>query len=380
MRRVLVAALALVALAVPIAAAQSGDWSGGWTDPPATGTRDGKPLAYLDVAKALAGSVSHPNGVSRVSAVIVPNPDSPPPAGCDPVLESVSAEPSGTSATFQVNATFPCDIVYELRATAEANPSGDVTPSTPSPYQLPLFLAVVIPPAPVENVEATLEVDGNDRTVTLAWSAGSEPDLLGYVVTRTSGGETETLGQVDAGDDTELVDDNPPKGATSRYDVVAIRSGPDNQHEQVAAAATAVRVDVPPDAPADADANGDGQPDSNEPPLTTIVTGAPSQGRPDPSLLSSVNAAGPRGQPAPPTTLDTGFSETLTYPTLPNGEQATGPTGDPAVVVTFDEGSKGSPFADKGSMRMVAGGLVLLMGFFLITYLTRRAARAEYEL
>lgn len=370
MRRLLLAS-ALVMLAAPVAAAQSSDYSGGWTDPAPSSSRDGKPLAYLDRPKALTGEVSHPNGINGVSAIIVPDPDNPPTAGCDPKMDSVTAEQNGTSTTFHVNATFPCNLVYELKATAQANAGTGIPASPPPPYQLPLFVAAVIPPAPVDQVDAILEVNGDERKVTLQWPAGSEPDLLGYVVTRTASDSAETLGQVDAGDDTSMVDEDPPAGKTSRYDVTAVRRGPDDDHKQVAASPTSVQVVVPARA---ASAEGDGS-TGGEPPLTTIVNGEPSQGRPDPGLLTSVNARGPQAPPSPPTTLDTGFNETLDYPT-PTGEVAA-PTGDPAVVATFEETPE-SPFANKQTMTFVAAGLAMLVGALVITYVTRRAALDAY--
>lgn len=368
MRRLLVA-LALVVLAAPAAAAQSSDWSGGWTDPVPSSSRDGKPLTYLEEPKALTGEVSHPNGVSGIDALIIPDPDHPPAAGCDPTIDSVTAEQSGTSATYHVNATFPCNILYELKATAHANAGSGITGSTPDPYYLPLFVAVLIPPAPVDQVDAILEVNGDKRKVTLQWRAGSEPDLLGYVVTRTSSGTTETLGQVNAGDDTSMVDGDPPAGKTNRYDVTAVRRGPDDGHKQVASSPTSVKVVVPArTASADDGTNG-------EPPLTTIVNGEPSQGRPDPRLLSSVNARGV--PPSPPTTLDTGFNETLSYPTPAEEAAAPRTTGDPAVVATFEETSE-SPFSNKQTMTFVAAGLAMLVGALVISHVTRRAALDEY--
>lgn len=377
MRRLLLAAFALVTLAAPFAVAQTNGYTGGWTDPAPSATRDDKPLTYLEDAKAITGEVSHPNGIGDVSAVIVPDPDSPPPAGCDPTMEPVTAEPNGTSVTFHVNATFPCNIVYELRATAQANTGSGVGASPPPAFQMPLFVAAAIPPAPVGDVDAILEVSGSKRKITLQWAAGSEPDLLGYVVTRTTSGETKTLGQVDAGDDTTLVDDDPPAGKTSRYDVTAVRRGPDDEHKQIAATPTAVRVDVPAQS-ASTGGDGSGSGDSGEPPLTTIVTSETHQGAPNPGLLSSVNAAGSHGgPPSPPTTLDTGFNPTLSYPT-PADEAAAAPTGDPAVVVTFDEGGADTPWENRETMTFVAGGLALLVGALIVSHITRRAAREAW--
>lgn len=371
MRRLLVGAVALVLLAAPFASAQTDGYTGGWTDPAPTATHNDQPMTYLEAAAPLTGVVSHPNGISSVTAVLVPDPDAPVPAGCDATMDPVTAEPNGSSVTFHVHATFPCNIIYELRATAQANQSSDVGATKPDPFRLPLFVAAAIPPAPVQGVDAILEVDGSSRKVTLQWAAGSEPDLLGYVVTRTTSGDTKSLGQVDAGDDTRLADADPPAGKTSRYDVTAVRRGPDDDHKQVAAAPAQVRVDVPARSETSSGSGG-------EPPLTTIVSSGSSEPPPDPHLLSSVNAVGTHGTPAsPPTTLDTGFNPTLDYP-KPADDEVAAPVGDPAVVVTFDESGGESPWENRETMRFIAGGLALLVGALVVTYVTRRAAREAW--
>ncbi|MEA3020460.1 MAG: hypothetical protein QOI47_1984 [Actinomycetota bacterium] len=356
-----------------IAGAQSSGYSGSWTDPKPTTDRNGTPLAYLDRAAPLTGQVSHPNGISRVSAVLVPDPKNPAPKGCDGKVDpTVATEQNGTAVTFHVGATLPCDIVYQVRATVQANASPGLTGSTPPPYQMPLLVAVAIPPAPVSQVDATLEVNGNDRKVTLAWPSGSEPDLLGYVVTRVVGGKSETLGQVSAGDATQWVDKTPAPGTTSTYEVTAVRNGPDDSVKQVAAEPTQVAVDVPARSADSGSGGGTG-----EPPLTSVVTGAPAQGRPDPSSLSSVNRVNGSGPPTPPTTADTGFKQALQYPAGKPAAAAAAPTGDPAVVAVFDEGGGTSPLSNRSTMSYVAGGLAVLVGAFVIRTVTRRAAALD---
>lgn len=382
MRR-LITAVALVALgavpltmfAGPAGAQDSNGYSGGWTDPAPTAQSDGTMLAYLEAASALTGEASHPNGISGVSAVLVPDTNNPPPDGCDASMDQdVAAEQNGNAITFHVDATFPCNLRYQVKATVQANKSPGLTGSKPPPYQLPMVLAVAIPPAPVEHVDATLAVDGDNRSVTLDWPAGAEPDLLGYVVTRTAGGTTSTLGQVDAGDTTKFVDKHPPAGTSSRYAVTAVRNGPDDEVEQVPSDPTTVAVNVP---AASTSANQGGGTESG---LTTVVTGQPTRGRPDPGSLSSVRARGGSGRPSgPPTTLDTGFQETLPFqPGDPNAGSAPPPSGDDAAVALFDEDTSGSPLSDKHTMQLIAAGLVVLMFASMVLVVTRRAARDAY--
>jgi hypothetical protein len=392
MRRLLAtAALAVTVLAfTPSALAQDG-YSGGWTDPAPSKTRDDKPLAYTDRQQVLTGQVSHPNGIQSVGVVYVPDPDNTSSEGCGADAQPAVVEQSGTTAVFRMDATFPCNLVYEVRATAQARPSEGLGGSAPGPYVMPLLVAVAIPPEPVPVVEAVLEADEDDATVTLRWDAGREPDLLGYVINRTVAGDTETLGQVDAGARLVLVDTAPPAGTSPRYDVIAVRDGPDDEIEQVAAEPTSVVVDVP-DAPEADDADEDDDPSTDggsssgggddpvDPALAGDATTNENQGPPDAGSLSSVRVRGAQGRPTPPTTADTGFSETIDYGELEDGEQqvATMPTGDNSVVALYDESITGSPWSDKETMSFVAGGLAVLTGAGVMLTVTRRAARAAY--
>lgn len=384
MRRLLAtAALAVTVLAfTPPAGAQDG-YSGGWTDPAPSKTRDDKPLAYIDRQQALSGQVSHPNGIQSVGVVYVPDPNNESTEGCGADAQPAVVEENGTTAVFRMDATFPCNLVYEVRATAQARPSEGLGGSTPGPYVMPLLVAVAIPPAPVPVVDAYLDV--NDPSVTLTWEAGDEPDLLGYVINRTVAGETETLGQVDVRDSLLFVDADPPAGTSARYDVIAVRDGPDDEIEQVAAEPTSVVVDVPGEPePDDDDASTDGGSSSGggddpvDPALAGDATTNESQGRPDAGSLSSVRVRGAQGRPTPPTTADTGFSETIDYGEAGEGEAALVPAGDNAVVALYDESITGSPWSDKETMSFVAGGLAVLTGAGVMLTVTRRAARAAY--
>jgi hypothetical protein len=387
MRRVVAAAALVVAVVAttPTADAQDSGYNGRWIDPVPSATRDDKPLGYLDGDRPLAGEVSHPNGIRAVNAVLVPDADNPPPDGCAGEVDpNAELSPDGS---FKVHGTFPCNIVYEIRATAQANAGSGLGSSTPGPYSMPLLVAVAVPPAPVSQVDAALEVDGDDHAVTLTWPRGAEPDLLGYVVARTTDGDTEQLGQVDATDDApRFVDDDPPTGYTSTYSVTAVRTGPDDDVEQVPAAPTTVDVDVPGERASDGGSNGgssgsgkgtSGSGDPVDPELAGAQVQAGEQGRPDAGSLSSVRRRASTGRPTPPTTADTGFSETIDYGE-PGEEAAVLPGGDPSVVALYDESVTGSPWSNKETMSFVAGGLAVLMGAAVVLTVTRRAARAAY--
>jgi hypothetical protein len=75
----------------------------------------------------------------------------------------------------------------------------------------------------------------------------------------------------------------------------------------------------------------------------------------------------------PPTTLDTGFGETLPFDT--SGQALSAPEGDAAVVAAFEEEQL---LDEKQRMAFIAGGLAVLVGAAVILYVTRRAAREAY--
>lgn len=377
MRRLLLAVAAMAVVAMPTAWAQEG-YSGGWNDPAPSGVRDGKPLAYLQQVQRLSGHVSHPNGIASVNAFLVPNLDAPPPSDCEASADpSTATEPSGNGVIFHLTATFPCNLVYEVRANAQANASGGIGGGSPPPHVMPLFVAVAIPPAPVAYVDAELEMVGDAGRVVLSWPGGTEPDLLGYVIAR----DGEPLGQLDAGETTRFVDPEPPTGGTSRYSVTAVRRGPDDTVPQVSSRPTTVSVDVPATPDDDAAAGGgDGTGAGADPQIAGEATTAETRGAPGSGGLSSVRSraqAPPRL--GPPTTIDTGFDETLPFDTT--RAQAAAPTappvGDQAVVRVFDEDEL---LDEKQRLAFLAGGLAVLVGAAVIMHVTRRAAReAAYE-
>lgn len=377
MRRLLAGAALLVLLAAPAVRAQDSGFSRAeWTDPAPSADRAGTPLAYLERPQQLTGVVVHENGISRVTAVLVPDPTNPPADGCDATVDP-NATLDGDGVTFHVNATFPCNLVYEVRASAQSNPGTGIGARPAEQRAIPLLVAVAIPPAPVASVDAVVEIDGDDRSVVLEWPGNAEPDLLGYVITR----DGESLGQVNAGDATRFTDTDPP-GGTTDYAVVAYRQGPDEDVKQVPSSATAVSVELPPDPdePAGAEGDGDGGDAGGdggapvEPSLAGEQQAAAPSGRP--LSLSTGRAAGQRPPSlGTPTTLDTGFQETLPFDTSGGDETAIGPNGDPAVVATFEEEDI---LDEKQRMSFIAGGLAVLVGASVILHVTRRAAREAY--
>lgn len=356
------AAVLTVLAVVPEAHAQdTGYQRAEWTDPAPSGDVRGTPLAYLDSARSLTGVAVHDNGIANITAVLVPDPTNLPPEGCGATVDpNPSVEPDG--ATFHVQARFPCNRIYEIRANVQSNPGSGLGGRVPEPRAMPLLVAVAIPPAPVAVVEA--EVDG--REVTLSWPGNSEPDLLGYVVER----DGEPIGEVAAGDTTRFVDRDPPAaGGPVDYRVIAYRQGPDGEVKQVGSAPTAVTAEVPAE-PGAADEGASAEPD----PQVGGDEQAPPSGAPPGGGASGGARSQAPARLGTATTLDTGFGETLPFDT--SGEAAAPPTGDPAVVATFDDEADG--LDEKQRLSFIAGGLAVLMGAAVILHVTRRAAREAY--
>jgi hypothetical protein len=290
-------------------------------------------------------------------------------------MAPITVEQDGTTVTFHVDPTFPCNLVYQVKATAQARSSGPIGGKPPA-FQMPMAIAVAVPPAPVGTLTATASADGDKRAVHLEWRANSEPDLLGYVIRRTVRGTTADLGQVAVGETLEWDDHNPGSGTSNRYEVIAVRRGPDATVKQVASVPTVVDVEVK---SRSASGSGGGSQEGGGG-LTTVVTGQPVTGKPDSGQLSSVRARGGNGAPSgPPTTFDTGFQGTLPFKT--GDQSAAAPrngSGDPAVVATFDEGGSDSIFGSKAAMTFIAGGLAVLVGAAVLFHVSRRAAADAY--
>ena len=368
MRRALLAAalVAAAALTSLVPAWAHGEYSGGWTDP--------APGSVLDGLRGISGSASHVHGIEQVLLQSVVPEDVEAGEECaasgGPWAPVSGGGAQQVSFTFQV--VFPCNIVYRVDATAQAG-AGEGTrlepDPAPGPFPMQGRIAVAIPAAPVDGLDLRLAGPEDAREVVITWSGGAEPDIQRYVITR----DGEVLGEVAAGDELELVDAAAPPGARSTYEVTAIRSGPKGD---VAGQPADASIDVPErpvegdegDGAADEDGD-DGDDGGSGPPLGS--SSGPGGGTgPAPIGTSSRPVSG-----GPPTTLDTGFSETLPFdPAAPQAEEvAAPPTGDGSVVASFDDADE-PPVLNQETWTFIAAGLALLMGSMVIRHVTRRAA------
>ena len=94
----------------------------------------------------------------------------------------------------------------------------------PFPHRIERTVIVEAPPAPVQGV--TTRVNESERTVTVRWKANAEPDLVGYVVSRSyNKGAFVAVKAVEKDDLTyvdQLTADNP--AGSYRYQVQAVRT------------------------------------------------------------------------------------------------------------------------------------------------------------
>ncbi|MGH2721635.1 MAG: hypothetical protein ACRDJO_08535, partial [Actinomycetota bacterium] len=83
-------------------------------------------------------------------------------------------------------------------------------------------LLVANAPAAVGGVKAEYRKD----TPVVTWHRNLEPDLLGYRIFRTAGGQAEPVGQVNASALPFFIDSAAPTGVGISYSVIAVRKSP----------------------------------------------------------------------------------------------------------------------------------------------------------
>ena len=181
--------------------------------------------AVVEGTLDLAATASSPAGIERIQITI------------DNVVVE-SAEPSGIKQSAEVSYSWVTPLQvdstelapngeYEISALAVANGGADAIATT--------RVVVDNPAAPPAGVAATVGEDG----VALTWERNPEPDLLGYEVERSNGGDFEVLGQTT---DTSVVD---AVGAgTYSYRVTAIRSSAARSTGRPSAPSSEVLVSV----------------------------------------------------------------------------------------------------------------------------------------
>ncbi|MBW3547997.1 MAG: hypothetical protein KY452_07680 [Actinobacteria bacterium] len=266
------------------------------------------------------------------------------------VPEDQRAQPVDKQATVDVkfDVRFPCNGAYELKAHVTYEDQLLVIPVPTTELAQPtLPFKVAIPPAQVTGLSATY--DPGSKNVGLTWKANTEIDLEGYRVLRNAPGPAgfETVAGLVTG--TTFTD--PGIDAEHRYQVIAVRSGPDGRVEGKASAVVTAG------------------PESPQP--TAPQVGPPNQRRPAPSGTTGGDRPSVRRRTA--TTVDTGFSRDLPFdPSQTTTTQvpttSTEPEGQAAVLAEFDDDDDDP----RGTLVPIAGGLALLMSAVHMRLLSQR--------
>ena len=106
----------------------------------------------------------------------------------------------------------PRNGVYRVVAFSESHVGGKAFATSSG-------LKVNNPPAQVMRATATIE----QTTARIEWESGSEPDILHYVIQRSSGGTYSKIGESTTN---RFVDQRPPKDVRIQYRIVAVRYSP----------------------------------------------------------------------------------------------------------------------------------------------------------
>ena len=201
-------------------------------------------------------------------------------------------------------------------------------------------------PVMVGTVRSGLSARASGQDITLNWTGNCEPDLIGYVVSRSSGGVAHTVGQVRAGacnDPVSYVD----KGAAAngyRYAVQAVR---DNGDEDARTAITS-----------DPSVTGPVSPPTTAPAKPAAPAGTAAAGRP-----GTPGAAGPAA--VDPQFARAGHIDLSGFDAL--RARATVPTPDPgySAKLPFAAGRPGAPPEPLRELGPAEGGLGGRRGFLL---------------
>lgn len=288
-------------------------------------------------------SPGDPTGVESTDCV----PDDPAPFVGEGEADETTARFSFTVPAEE--SVWPCNGRYTVVAAGQSN-------QEVAAYEISTVISVAVPPAPITVVNARW--DGEVEAVEVVFEPLSEDELavdaIGYRVER-AGPDGDAFAPVgdDLGVSSEpVVLDTPETGGEYRYRVRAIRAGPDGPVLSRAVGTAVAEVTVPGEAV--------------EPTTTTTTarSGAVRTGGGGRRTGGLVTRGTTPGQAGPPTTLDTGFDETIDYGDRRPRPELAGQEGQ-SIIRTEGDGA--------GLIAPVAGALVLLGWAGHIAYLNRLA-------
>lgn len=284
----------------------------------------------------------------------------PPPAVVPGTGEETNDEPGGFTTAdlrFSVDVEVPCNGRYLVQAEARLN-----DPQRP-PFTLERSFVLAALPAAVTEVDAKVRDDERKAVVTFTPLPPDQldPDATGYVVERSGPaaageGRFDDVGTLGLDDEPRFVDDLAAQEAGSyTYRVRAVRAGADGD----------VRSSIIDTATADIELEGDPtSPTTTEGEAEVDTRGGSIR---VPSRATSTRRRSTTTRQGPPTTLDTGFEESLDYGDGELGQElADEPVAGGQSVVRDEE--------DTVDLAVPAAGALVMLGWAgHIVYLNRLA-------
>lgn len=338
---------------------QPGSWGASSFDPPFDEPGATLRDSTFDIAGTMRYEKTGPSDdIREVEIRVVDDPgDSFAPADECPLPEPVASQSEGPTpgltaehAFFVEGASLPCNGRYLVQAEGRLD-----DPAVPS-HTLQQSFVVAVEPAAVTGLEVT--ADRAARSVTATFQPLEDTqvpfDAIGYVLERAERSDPEFVDVATIGptDEPRLVDplSGVPAGSYT-YRVRAVRAGPDGEVRSGVDATESDTVEI-----------------EGEPRSTATTSGARAKRgsvRPSAGRVSVPRSGSAR--PTTPTTLDTGFEDTLDYGE-PGSEDALAgdePVAGQSIVRDEAEGM--------GLAVPAAGALVMLGWAGHILYLNRLA-------
>jgi len=299
----------------------------------------------------------------------------------------VTLPTANTPQSFEATLSIPCNGVYTIVAAAVTTENNAFFP--PESASLDRRVAVSAPAPVVTGVTA----DGDGRSIEVRWDdmTAAAPDVSSYVVQRQlNNGGFVHLANVNVSRQSFVDNDLPDEGGDAAYQVLSVRPAPDG--EKRSAASTAASASYP-DAPSptttrgtggDSSGGSDGSGDGGSTDGGTTGSGGSTGASGDGTAPGSAGGAPPTvGAPrvfsgtflppllrpatqsiTTPTTLDTGFADTLPYT---EGAPERALPGDSLASITSD-GDVG-----RGMVIPIATALVLAVWAVHLRMLARAA-------
>ena len=300
-------------------------------------------------------------------------------------VANAQSEPFDWTATIPENGSYEAVVSVSYR---------DWPYQLNAPYRYEMRRAFVVeaPPAPVKGI--TTKVNETERTVAVKWTANTEPDLLGYVVSRSYNKGAYTVLKAVEGDTTTytdvLTDDN--AAGSYRYQVRAVREGADPEGDVIVgdpgtSAATSVKTapasGTTPTTAAGSSGSIAAQPGGAAKPATPLQSGKIDAAKFNNLLGEASLGAAPKDtspltpRAAEPIEEDGGFSDRLPYG--PDGIPGTQDDGEGSMSLGVDEAST-SNNERPTTLLSLAGAALAAMLVAITRWVLNEVKRSEEEL